>query len=75
MKLRNALNHSRIFKYREKKYFAMLYPNKKFWTRKKFTVYVSEHPMPDEIFQFSSEINVKPVLRVSENCENNKIYR
>ncbi len=63
MKLRKALGFSRIFIYRGKRYYAFLYPKEKFWTEKEFPIVVNDHPMPNGCFNFSSEIDVKPVIR------------
>lgn len=63
MKLRSALKISRIFMYKGEKYFASVYPKEEFWTKKKFSVFANQWPMPDKNYEFSSEINVKPVIR------------
>lgn len=75
MKLREALEHSRIFECKGSRYFAFIFPRKHLWpadSRKKFTVVCNDHPMPNKTYDFSSNIEVKPVIRVEQSTGFNK---
>lgn len=64
MTLGDALEHSRIFEYRGVRYFSMVYLKKKYRDLEAFTVHCSEYPMPAKSYEFSSDVHVKPVIRL-----------
>lgn len=72
MRLRKALGISRVFVYQGNKYFALLYLKQEFWPKHSFVVHCCDAVNPNGGYEFSSHINVKPVIRMktppSSNC-------